>query len=59
VYLAGFDLQRAEAMAESVELRDRMKSGGVTGAPEFTFMTPVHEAPDVQFVTGGWAKRHD
>jgi len=44
IYIAVSDIDRARAFTESDELKAAMQDVGVTGAPEFTWMTPVREA---------------
>lgn len=44
IYLAIADVERAKAFAASDELKSAMQDLGVTGSPEFTWMTPIREA---------------
>jgi len=44
VYMAVSDLDRARAFSSSPDLKNAMEEVGVTGPPEFTWMSPVREA---------------
>lgn len=44
VYMAISDLDRAKAFTSSADLKSAMEDVGVTGPPEFRWMTPVREA---------------
>ena len=44
VYMAISDLDRAKAFFSSADLKSAMEDVGVTGPPEFTWMTPMREA---------------
>ena len=44
VYMAVSDLDRARAFSSSPDLKSAMEEVGVTGPPEFMWMTPVREA---------------
>jgi hypothetical protein len=44
IYLAVSDLDAAKAFASSDDLKNIMQSGGVTGPPEISWMTPVRES---------------
>ena len=65
LYLAFTDLEQAKAMATDDRLKEIMQSGGVIGAPEFTWMTPAREAiawdrraPGVHLEPSGGGLRH-
>ncbi len=44
IYLATSDLEKAKAFSSSDELREVMQDVGVTGPPEFLWMTPYRES---------------
>ena len=44
VYMAISDLDRAKAFSSSADLKSAMEDVGVTGPPEFSWMTPMREA---------------
>ena len=44
IYFAVSDVDQAKGFTESPELKEVMQEVGVTGVPEFTWMTPVRES---------------
>ncbi|MGI9576885.1 MAG: hypothetical protein ACR2OH_01650 [Microthrixaceae bacterium] len=44
IYFAVSDVDQAKGFTESPELKEVMQEVGVTGAPEFTWMTPARES---------------